>query len=107
MTANISFHCTPDEAQRDELLFSKGRTLPSARDIEIYDELAMRHHPLDCKPEDAQRALSLAKWRVVSVFRDSDGARRAKAAELIGLLTEAMLRLNALADELDRLEATR
>jgi hypothetical protein len=85
----------------DELLFSNGRTLQGARDIEIYDELALRHHPVDCKPADAQRALSLAKWRVIPVFRDSVGVRRTQAGELVGLLTEAMLRLNALADEID------
>ncbi len=76
ITPNISFDCTPDEAQLDELLFSNGRTLQGARDIEIYDELS-------------------------SLFRDSDGVRRAQAGELVGLLTEAMLRLNALADEID------
>jgi hypothetical protein len=61
----------------------------------------MRHLPPNCKPADAQRALSLAKWRVISLFQESDGGRRAKAAELIGLLTDAMFRLNALADELE------
>ena len=76
ITPNISFDCTPDEAQLDELLFSNGRTLQGAREIEIYDELS-------------------------SLFRDSDGVRRAQAGELVGLLTEAMLRLNALADEID------
>jgi hypothetical protein len=106
MTTNISFQCTADEAQLDELLFSNGRTLQGARDIEIYDELSLRHHPLDCKPADAQRALSLAKWRVISVFRDSVGVRRAQAGELIGFLTEAMFRLNALTDETDALGIT-
>jgi hypothetical protein len=106
MTTDISFQCTADEAQLDELLFSNSRTLRGARDIEIYDELAMRHHPSDYKPADAQRALSLAKWRVISVIRDSVGVRRAQAAELIGLLTEARLRLNALADETGALGTT-
>jgi hypothetical protein len=106
MTADISFQCTADEAQLDELLFSNGRTLQGASDIEIYDELSLRHHPLDCKPADARRALSLAKWRVISVFRDSVGVRRAQAGELIGLLTKAMLRLNALADEIDAVGTT-
>ena len=45
MTTNISFRSTADEAQLDELLFSNGRTLQGARDIEIYDELSMRHLP--------------------------------------------------------------
>jgi hypothetical protein len=101
MTTQPSFQFTADKEQREDQLFSNGRTLQEARDVEIFDELAMRHHPSDCKPADAQRALSLAKWRLISVFRESDGERRARAAELIELLHDAITRLNALADELE------
>jgi hypothetical protein len=80
MTTNISFQCTAGEAQ--------------------LDELSLRHHPSIASRRMRSRR-SVCQWRVISVFRDSVGVRRAQAAELIGLLTEAMLPLNALADEID------
>jgi len=77
MTTDNAFRFTADddEAERDDRLFSNGRTLQNAPDIEICDELSMRHLPRNCKPADAQRALSLAKWRVISLFQESDGER--------------------------------